>query len=441
MLLTQVPSYYQERRERLHHAYPNSVFLFPSHPDFIRNSDVHHPYRQDSSFYYLSGFEEPESFLVLAPPSQSKTSGHRMILFVAPRDPEKELWEGERYGVDGAQAVFGADEAYPVTEFDKKFPELLRGADRLFYRMGLNSEMDSRILGVLEAHRQSQGRSGRSFLPVEDPLLPVGELRLLKSEAEIDLLRKACQITAMAHREAMKVVRPGMKEYELEALVDYYFRKEGCPRVGYGSIVAGGRNATCLHYRNNNDILRDGEFVLIDAGGEYGYYSADITRTFPIGRRFTSKQAQVYDLVLKSQKSAIAMTKPGVKLPDIHRHVCEILIDGCLSLGLFKGKRDEILDQGRYRRFYPHSTSHWLGMDVHDVGLYQKDGSPRALEPGMVLTIEPGFYVQPTDKEVPEEFRHIGIRIEDDILVTQQGHENLTEKAPKEREEIEALKV
>jgi Xaa-Pro aminopeptidase len=441
MLLSKIPSCYKERRERLYKSHPDAVFIFPAHPDMIRNSDVHHAYRQDSNFYYLSGFDEPSSFLVLTPPSKMHPTGPRMILFVAPRDPEKEMWEGERYGGEGAQAVFGADEAYNVNEFEKKLPEILLGSERVFYRMGLNPDMDRRLTAVLESHRMSQGRSGKAMMPIQDPTLPVGEMRLFKDQAEIELMRKGCQITALAHQEAMKQIRPKMNECELEALVDYLFRKEGCARLGYGSIVAGGKNAACLHYRFNNDTLRDGELVLIDAGGEYGYYSADITRTFPVGRSFSLGQAKAYDLVLKAQKSGIAMAKPGAKLPEIHKHICEVMIDGLLSLGLLKGKVSEILGSGEYKRFYPHNTSHWLGLDVHDVGLYYKDGSPRALEAGMVFTIEPGFYVQPGDTQVPAEYRNIGIRIEDDILVTATGCENLTLLAPKEREEIESLRA
>ena len=441
MLLSKIPSYYQERRERLYKSHGDAVFIFPANPDLIRNSDVHHPYRQESSFYYLCGFDEPNSFLVLAPPSKSHPTGPRMILFTAPRDPEKEMWEGERYGIEGAQAVFGAQEAYPVSEFDKKLLEILAGAERVFYRLGLNPEMDRRVLAVLESFRMSQGRSGKAMVPIADPSLPVGEMRLFKDQAEIALMRKGCQISALGHREAMKQIRPGMNECELEALVDYLFRKEGCARLGYGSIVAGGKNAACLHYRFNNDTLRDEELVLIDAGGEYGYYSADITRTFPVGKRFTPAQARAYSLVLKAQKAGIAMAMPGAKLPDIHKHVCEVMIDGLLSLGLLKGKLDEILSSGEYRRFYPHNTSHWLGMDVHDVGLYYQDGTPRRLEPGMVFTIEPGFYVQPSDTAVPAEYRNMGIRIEDDILITANGCENLTALAPKEIAEIEALRA
>ncbi len=439
MLLTHIPSYYKMRRDSLMQSYPGAVFLFPSNPDYIRNSDVHYPFRQDSNFFYLTGFEEAESFLILAP-KKLGWSDYRTILFVSPRDSEKEMWEGERYGIEGAQKIFGADEAYSIHELDKKLPELLNAADRVFYRMGQHLRADSHVMAALETHRRNQGRSGRALLPVEDSSGPLGEMRLYKSADEIELMRKACRLTALAHCAVMKEVRPGMNEREIEALVDYIFRKEGCSRVGYGSIVAAGKNAACLHYRSNNDVMKDGDLLLMDAGGEYGYYSADITRTFPVGRKFNSHQAQVYDLVLRAQKEAIAMTRPGAKLPDIHKHVCQVMIEGLLSLELLKGKPDDILKSGEYRRFYPHNTSHWLGMDVHDAGLYMRNGEPRALESGIVFTIEPGFYVQPTDHLTPVEYHNIGIRIEDDILVTAQGCEVLTRDAPKERSDLEALK-
>lgn len=438
MLLSNIPAYFKSRRERLMKAHPDAVFIFPSPEEFLRNPDVTHPFRQESNFYYLSGFEEPESVLVLAP---SKTTGtHRMTLFVRRRDVEKEMWEGERYGTEGAQKVFGADEAYVIDELEKKLPELMQGAENVFYRIGVNPHYDKIVLSAMEMHRRSMGRSGKSLLPLHDPNEIIGEMRLFKSPEEVELLRKACQITALAHKTAMEQVRPGMNEFEIEALIDYTFRRNGCQRVGYGSIIAGGKNATCLHYRSNNEPLRDGDLLLIDAGGEYGYFTSDITRTFPVGKRFTDAQAKLYDLVLKSQKEAIAMAKPGAKLPDIHKRVCEVLTDGALSLGLMKGNTEEIIKNAGFKRFYPHNTSHWLGMDVHDVGLYVNQGEARALEPGMVFTIEPGFYVQPSDRDVPEQYRNIGIRIEDDILITANGCENLTKDCPKERADIEALK-
>jgi Xaa-Pro aminopeptidase len=439
MLLKQVPEYFKARREALMKANPSSVFIFPSAVEVLRNPDVYYPFRQESNLYYLTGFAEPESFLVLAP-SKSQPGSHRSILFVQHRDPDKEMWEGARYGTEGAVDIFGVDEAFTVDQFDKRLSELVTGVEHVFYRIGLSDPMDRRVLAALEVCRRSLGRSGKSLAPIGDPNELLGEMRMYKAPEEVDALRRACQITALGHRTAMQETRPGMKEYEVEALVDYVFRKNGCARLGYGSIVAAGANAACLHYRANNDTLRDGELLLIDAGGEYGYYTSDITRTFPIGREFSRGQARAYDLVLKVQKQCIEMVRPGVTLPQIHRRAVESMTEGLLELGLLKGKFDELVQSNSYRRYYPHSTSHWLGMDVHDVGLYTRNGEPRLLEPGMCFTIEPGFYVQPKDRETPEEYRDIGIRIEDDILVTTQGCEVLTRDAPKERAELEALK-
>ena len=419
-------------------ANPGAVFILPSNAEVLRNPDVPYPFRQESNFQYLSGFDEPESFLVLAP---SKGAGsHRMALFVRRRDPTREMWDGERYGIEGATRVFGADEAHAIDEFEAELPELLSGAEKVYYRLGQSEEVDRRVLGVLESYRRSLGRTGKPLAPISDPNELIGEMRLFKSPEEAEILRKACQISALAHKAAMKEARPGMNECEIEALIDYTFRKNGCQRVGYGSIVAGGKNAACLHYRANNETLRENDLLLIDAGGERDYYTADITRTFPVGRSFTKAQSTAYDLVLKAQKSCIDMAKPGARLPDIHQHACEVITEGLLSMGLLKGDKNELVKNDGFKRFYPHGTSHWLGMDVHDVGLYHKNGQPRELEAGMCFTIEPGFYVQPEDAEMAGEYRGVGIRIEDDILVTPNGCEVLTKDAPKERSDIEALR-
>jgi Xaa-Pro aminopeptidase len=437
MLLSSLPSFFAARREKLMKAHPGAVFIFPSNEEVLRNPDVHYSFRQESSFYYLTGFDEPDSFLVLSP---SKGNGsYRMTLFVRHRDPVKEMWEGERYGTEGAVKVFGATDAYVNTDFDEKLFEILKGTDKVFYRMGLHEKTDRRVLSTLEKYRHTLGRSGASLPPIADPGEFVAEMRLFKSPEEVDLLRKASHVTALAHKAAMKEVRPGMNEFEIDALITYELSRNGCQRLGYDSIVAGGKNATCLHYRANNETLRDGDLLLIDAGGEFNYYTADVTRTFPVGQSFSKAQSRAYDLVLSAQKEAIAMTKPGVKIPEIHRRTCEILTEGFLSMGLLKGKLDEAVASEAYKKYYPHGTSHWLGMDVHDVGRYQKEGKSRELEAGMVFTIEPGFYVQPADAQIAGEYQGIGIRIEDDILVTEKGCEVLTKDAPKERAEIEAL--
>ncbi|MBC7691335.1 MAG: aminopeptidase P N-terminal domain-containing protein [Methylotenera sp.] len=441
MLLSNVPGYFKSRRDSLMKAQPGAAFIFAASPEYLRNPDVHFPFRQESNFYYLTGFEEPEAFVVMVPTGSQGRGSYKTVMFVRKRDPEKEMWEGERYGTEGAMKIFGADEAYLHEEFDRKLPELIRASEKIYYRVGMDESTDRRVLAALETHRRSMGRSGKALSPILDPNEVIGEMRLFKSPEEAETLRKACQITARAHTIAMKEVRPGMNESEIEALIDYELRRGGCQRVGYGSIVAGGKNAACLHYRHNNEVLRDGDLLLVDAGGEHNYYTSDITRTFPVGRKFTAGQAKAYDLVLKSQLEAIALAKPGATMPAIHQKATEVLIDGMLSLGLLKGKASAVFKTLEYKRFYPHGTGHWLGMDVHDVGLYMKNGEPRTLEAGMCFTIEPGFYVQPGDREVAAEFRNIGIRIEDDILITANGHDILTRDVVKTRDDIENLRA
>ncbi|MBI4925951.1 MAG: aminopeptidase P N-terminal domain-containing protein [Bdellovibrio sp.] len=437
MLPTQIPDFFKNRRNNLMTKYPTSTFILPAAKEAVRNLDVIHSFRQESNFFYLCGLEEPDAFLVLAPSSQSS---HKTILFVLPKDLEKEMWIGERYGVENAKKVFDADEVYPISEFDQKLPEFLKNSEQVFYRVGLNENLDRKIFAVLEKYQKNLGRSGKALLPILDPTLPIGEMRIFKNSEEISFMKRACEISTLAHKTAMKEIKPGMNEYEIEALLNYIFKKHGCQRLAYPSIVAGGKNAACLHYQMHNEPLKEGDLVLIDAAGEFNYYPSDITRTFPVGKHYSEKQSTMYDLVLKSQLAGIAMAKPKTKLADIHKHVCEILIDGFLSLGLLSGDPAEILKSGSYKKYYPHNTSHWLGMDVHDVGLYTLNGESRILEPGMTFTIEPGFYIQPNDTEALKLFPCQGIRIEDDILITQQGCEILSAEAPKTREDIEKLR-
>ncbi|MGE0614351.1 MAG: aminopeptidase P N-terminal domain-containing protein [Bacteriovoracia bacterium] len=438
MLKTSVPTYFKKRRDALMRNHPDSLFIFPANPHPYRNHDVHYPFRQETNFYYLSGFDEPESFLVLAP--QPGAGTYQTLLFVRERNVEREIWDGERYGVDGALKVFGVDRTYPTGEFDAILPTLLKGVRKVHFRQGRSEAMDRRVQACLERAVVMQGRTGYALPTVVDPLEAVGELRLIKSVEEVELLRKAGQASSQAHIAVMKEIRPGVNESEMEALIDYQFRKHGCQRNGYGSIIAGGKNCTCLHYVANNEVLRDGDLFLIDAGGEHDYYTADITRTYPVGREFTDAQATIYDLVLRAQKAALAVIRPGVEYERIHQTATETLVEGLVSLGLLKGGVKEIIQKGDHKRFYPHGTGHYLGMDVHDAGLYYMNGKSRPLEAGMVLTVEPGLYFQPGDAGVPDKFRNIGIRIEDDILVTAQGYENLTVDTPKERADILKLR-
>ena len=439
MIKTSVPKYFADRRSELMKKYPDAVFVMPGAESVLRNPDVDYPFRQESNLYYLTGYDEAESCLILSP----QTSGSKKFkttLFVRERSLEREMWEGQRYGTDGAMNVFGADESYLMHELSSKLADYFKGADRVFYRMGQSKKFDDMMLAALEKHRLSQGRSGKTLLKIEDPQSAIGEMRLFKKKEEAELMRKACSLSARAYKTVIQETKPGMNEADIEALIEYTFKKNGAHRLSYGSIVAGGKNATCLHYRENNEPLKDGDLLLIDAGAEFDYYGADITRTFPIGREFTKPQAKLYDALLKIQKDTIAMVKPGLRYSEMHKFTCESLTEVFLSQGMLKGSKKDIMDKMAFRRFFPHGTGHWLGMDVHDVGLYTLNGESRLLEPGMLFTIEPGIYIQPGDNEAPAEFKNLGMRIEDDILVTESGCEVLTHEAPKERAEIESLK-
>lgn len=402
-------------------------------PVTIRNNDVEHEYRQDSDMQYLTGFEEPESVLVL-----SKTHPeHRSVLFVRPRDPEREQWDGSRAGVDGAVARYGVDAAFPIGELRQRLPDYLSGADELVYELGKWPELDGIVLASIQQTR-ARGRATRPWpRTIVHPDSAWHELRFVKDAHEVERMRRAATISSEAHAAAMRAAAPGRYEYEIDALLRDVFRRNGAAREAYAPIVGSGANATVLHYRDNRRRMEDGDLLLIDAGCEYDYYAADITRTFPVNGRFSGAQRAVYDVVLASQLAAIAETKPGTNIDRVHQVALRVLVEGMVALRLLDGSADEILEKGTYKRFYMHRTSHWLGMDVHDVGSYVVDGVPRPFVPGVVLTIEPGLYIAADDATVPVEYRGIGIRIEDDILVTATGHDVLTAAAPKSIEDIE----
>ncbi len=419
----------------------NSVAIVPAHPELIRNNDVHFKFRQDSSFKYLTGFEEPDAVAVLRNVGGKK----EFILFVRPKDLEKEIWTGYRCGVEGAVAKFGADRAYPIAEFDTQMAKMLQGTDRVYYsffktlHMNGVEYLDQKILRLLDGYRSSLGRTGRGLVPIYDVNEVLGEMRLYKAPEEIERLRKACEISALAHCEAMARCRPGLYEYQVEALLEYVFRNAGSDRHGYPSIVAGGANATILHYIENSARLKDGDLFLIDAGAEVEYYTGDITRTFAVNGKMTAVQREIYDIVLTVQKECIKMARPGATMAGIHNFAVEALTDAMVSLKFLTGDRKKIVDTLAFKRYYPHGTGHFLGMDVHDTGLYQLNGEPRKLEPGMAFTIEPGFYVLHDDSQVPAKYRGIGIRIEDDIVITPEGCDVLTSGVPKEVDEMAAL--
>lgn len=411
-----------------------SVAIIPGAREATRSNDTQYRFRQDSDFYYLTGFEEPEAIAVIAPGRSEKYT-----LFVRPRDPEQEIWVGRRAGVEGAKSDFGADQSFPIEEFDEKLQDILDGAGKLYYRLGVHTDLDNKIIRQISEMRAINRKPIHAPRTIIDPATIVHEMRVLKSADEIELMQKAADIAAEAHVEAMKAVRPGMKEYEVEAMIEQVFRRHGAAGPAYTSIVGAGANATVLHYINNDGELRDGELLLVDAGAEYKGYASDITRTFPINGRYTKAQREIYDLVLETQMSCVEMVRPGVTHDELKAHSVEMLTEGMVRLGLLKGEPATLIKEEKYKRFYMHGLGHLLGIDVHDVGIYYYDKQSRALEAGVVMTIEPGIYVAPDTRDIPEQYLGIGVRIEDDVLCTANGPRVLTTKVPKDADEIEAL--
>ena len=422
---------------------PNSVAIIPAARESVRSHDTHYRYRQNSDFFYLTGFEEPDAIAVVAPAKEKK-----FTLFVRPRDREREIWEGYRAGVDGAVSDYSADEAFPLSEFDEKLVEILDGPSALYYAFGHTTpEMDQKIIRQLTLMRETNRKPLEPPRTIVDPSSIIHEMRVFKNNEEIEIMQRAADIAAEAHVEAMKAVRPDMKEYEVEALIESIFRRHGSAGPSYTSIIGSGANATVLHYISNQGTLRDGDLLLVDAGAEYQGYASDITRTFPINGKFTQAQRDIYDLVLNTQMSCIDMVRPGVRLEDLKTHSIEMLTEGMVNLGLLKGEPAKLIEEKKYMQFYMHNLGHFLGIDVHDAGKYYFKGESRPAEPGMVMTIEPGLYISPDTSNIPEEFNQdipdkylgIGVRIEDDVLVTQNGARVLTHKVPKDPGEIEAL--
>jgi Xaa-Pro aminopeptidase len=466
---------FAERRARLALAIGDGIAIVPGAHEVRRNGDVEHEFRQASDFFFLTGFEEPEAVLVLNPSHPKE----RVVLFVRPRDRESETWTGRRAGVEGAVATYGADAAYPLAELDDRLREMLLERATVYYGLG-NPAHDARITRLVDQLRGARARGFTTPVRIEDPGPIVSELRLRKSAAELGHQRRACQISRDAHAEAMRHARPGLYEYEVQAALEFVFRVAGAPRNGYPSIVASGPNACILHYNENRRLMEDGDLLLIDAGCESGYHSADITRTFPVNGRFTAAQRAVYELVLEAQTAAIAAARPGARYETIHDAARRTLTAGLVRLGVLPRGVDESLAMHHYREFFMHGTGHWLGMDVHDAGDYRVQRESRVLEPGMVLTVEPGLYFDPErpsvtyhlreyseeemwerryrlgtaaarrleDEEkaraetvehpVPPQFLGIGVRIEDDLLITPEGNEVLTAGTPKTVREVEA---
>ena len=402
-----------------------AIALFASAPVFTRNNDVEHEYRQDSDLFYLTGFAEPGSVLLLDAKEQKST------MFVRPRDPERETWDGPRAGVDGVKEHFGANDSFTIDKLVEELPKLFQNKTRLYYRLGLDRAMDDKVLAAVDRARL-RGKLGFGW-PVEivDPGTILHEMRLFKAPEDLVAMRKAADITAEAHLRAMKQAKPGMHEFQVEAMLLETFRTHGSERAAYGSIVGSGSNATILHYRLNNRKMNDGDLLLIDAGCEYDYFASDVTRTFPIGGSFSKEQEAIYQIVLDAQEAGIERSRKGSTLAKVHEACVDVIVRGLVKLELLKGDVDQLIKDEAYKPFYMHKTSHWLGMDVHDVGNYFLGGKPRELEPGMVLTVEPGIYIAKDYDKVPAEWRGIGVRIEDDILVTDSEPDNLTKAIPK----------
>jgi Xaa-Pro aminopeptidase len=459
MSATPPPVPHRDQRERwpsVHHREQRERFLarltelgaaaiIPTHTTKVRSNDSDFRFRPGSDFWWLTGFGEPDAWLVLLPEGpggkqagKSDTSGPRSVLFLRPRDRERETWEGRRLGVERAAEVLGVDEARDVARLWADLPELLLGYPRIVWRLGEEPDRDRRVAELSVALRRRARGSARSFRELVDPSSNLHELRLVKSEAELDLMRHAGRVAAEAHRQAMAFSEPGRHEYEVEALLDAHYRRHGCNAPAYGNIVAGGANACILHYVENDMKLCAGELLLVDSGCEWRHYASDITRTWPIDGRFTADQRALYDVVHGALAASTAAARPGARFDEVHDAAVKVLCAGLVELGLLKATVEEALEKTLYKPFYMHRTSHWLGLDVHDVGLYQDaDGKSRTLVPGMVITVEPGLYIA-EDAEVDPRWRGMGIRIEDDVAIVATGHEVLTAACPRMADEIEA---
>ena len=427
--------YARRRADLIARMEPGSIAILPAAREQLRNSDVEHTYRQDSDFQYLSGFPEPEAVLVLIP---GREEG-QCILFCRDRDPERELWDGRRAGQDGAVRDYGADDAYSIRAIDELLPSLMENRQRVYYAIGCQDSLDQQVMGWVNQVRARvrQGVSAPSEFVALAPLLH--PLRLRKSAAELEVMRYAAQVSARAHVRAMQASRAGLYEYQLEAELEYEFRKGGARLPAYGSIVASGHNACILHYRENDALLSAGDLVLIDAACEIDCYASDITRTFPVDGRFTPEQQALYELVLEANMEAFKHIAPGKRWNEAHDATVRVITAGLVKLGLLRGDVNELIESEAYKPFYMHRAGHWLGMDVHDVGDYKVNGAWRELEPGMCMTVEPGIYVAVDNETVEPRWRGIGVRIEDDVVVTADGCEILTGDVPKTVAAIEAL--
>ncbi len=431
---------YRQRREQLMAKIGNGTAIFGSAPMAVMHNDVEYVYRQDSDFYYLTGFNEPDAVAVIAP----HHAEHKFILFVQPKEREKEIWTGYRVGVDAAKEKYGADAAYLISELDEKLPQYLEQGDKIYYHMGRDERLNHKIINHWQRLLRSYGKRGTGPVAIADPFLTLHPLRQIKSPAELDLMREAAHIAALAHAQARQIAKPGVNESEIEAEIEYIFRKNGAMGVAYPSIVASGANACILHYIDNNSTLQDGDLLLIDAGCSVGYYNSDVTRTFPVNGKFTTEQKIIYELVLAAQMASIEQVKPGTTWKDFHHTSVRVITEGLVKLGLLAGDVDTLITEEKYKNFYMHGTGHWLGLDVHDAGIYMHGAETwYQFQPGNIITVEPGIYISPDiepaagQPAIDDCWKGIGVRIEDDVLVTAIGHEVLTAAIPKFVEELE----
>lgn len=428
---------FAKRRATLMEKITDGVLVLAAPPERRRSNDTFYPYRPGSDLWYLSGFEEPEAVLVLAPNHPE----HQFVMFVRPRDREREIWDGFRFGPEGAVANFGADAAYPIAELEDRLPDLLRDQEKLYFSLGSSPRTEKALKSATRALSASRKKPDRAPHIIQNPRPIIHEMRRVKDGAEIERMGEAARISAAAHVAAMRATRPGVTEFEIQAKIEHVFRQHGASGPAYTSIVAAGANACCLHYVENKDTLVDGELLLVDAGAEYQMYAGDITRTWPVGAAFSGPQRDIYQAVLDVELAAIEDARPGISNHEMQKRAIRRLTQAMVDLGLLCGDIDGLIEQETYKRFYMHGIGHYLGIDVHDVGTYfVDDDEGLAFEPGVVSTIEPGLYIPADDHDVPEHFRGIGVRIEDDVVITNGAPRILTADVPKAIDEIEALR-
>ncbi|MCA1622883.1 MAG: aminopeptidase P N-terminal domain-containing protein [Acidobacteria bacterium] len=416
----------------------DAIAIIPAAHEVTRSYDTEFKFHQDPDFYYLTGFPEPDAIAVVDPANKKNP----YTLFVRPRDPLMETWYGRREGTAGAVKNYKADKALPIEKFESELAKMVNGHEKLYYRFGVDQKLDQQILSYISTQRFRRLKTAYPPHTIVDPITLIHEMRLHKTEEEVELMQKSADIAADAHILAMQSAKPGMNESQIEAIIEHHFRMNGAASVAYNSIIGGGANATILHYVENNAELKDGELILIDAGAHYKGYASDITRTFPVNGRFTKPQREVYDIVLDVEIACLEATKKGNTIKQRHELSIELLTEGMKKLGLLKGKTKDLIKKKKFMKYYMHGVGHYLGLDTHDAGRYftdQKAKNSRPFEAGMVLTVEPGLYIPPDDKDAPAKYRGIGIRIEDDVLVTEDGNVNLTAKCPKQAEEIEEI--